>query len=467
MGGTVYVDQAEAQAGDAVEVAPPVPQAFLDLYQGGQLPKLRELRDDAKRLRALEVLLESYPEALLERQRAVLVRVVGLRGAKLESLSDVAKDLEVSKERVHAIVKQALKRLYKAAAKVGLEPEDTDDTLGNSADLQLYQGDPTERATRLARTSQEDLRREAVAACQSRNTEKLWALTDAYLTLHGGKGSKVSERTRENYRRGVLDLLEDWAHENLVRPSRDAGVVWVRELEQKPVVHQHTGEPKLEPDGSVKTLSPATVQVKLAAARTFYKALRWAGATQATPFADVKVAKDPVAPWEKRGAYSVEDVERLLEVADDADEVMILLGAHAGLRIAEISALRWRDIDWRAGELIVRKGKGGKTGRVALTKRLKEALAALGRDASESNSFVLPYRAYRARERFQRVCLQAGVSYEGKAVHGLRHGAGTRVYKQFNDLARVAQHLRQANLETARRYAKMNDREIHEGIEEW
>ena len=243
-------------------------------------------------------------------------------------------------------------------------------------------------------------------------------------------------------------------------------MVWVRGLEQKPVVHQHTGEPKLDTDGSIKTLSPATVQVKLAAARTFYKALRWTGATQATPFADVKVAKDPVAPWEKRGAYSVEDVERLLEVAEDVDTVMILLGAHAGLRIAEISALRWNDIDWGGGELVVRKGKGGKTARVALTKRLRRALLELPRDA-DPNAPVLPYRAYRARERFQRVCLQAGVSYEGKAVHGLRHGAGTRVYKQFNDLARVAQHLRQANLETARRYAKMADREIHEGIEEW
>ena len=458
--------QAEARVNDKIIVAPPVLQAFRALYKGGQLPKLSELRNEPERLETLGVLLEAFPESLLERQLEVLKRTLGLDGATPQSLTEVADALSVSKERVYAIVKQALKRLYKAAAEAGLEPEGADETLGNSADLQLYQGDPTERATRLARTSQEDLRREAVAACQNRDSNKLWALTDAYLTLHGGKGSKVSERTRENYRRGVLDLLSDWEHENFIRPSRDAGVVWVRGLEQKPVVHQHTGEPKLEPDGGVKTLSPATVQVKLAAARTFYKALRWAGATQATPFADVKVAKDPVAPWEKRGAYSVEDIEKLLEVAEDADEVLILLGAHAGLRIAEISALRWNDVDWGAGELIVRKGKGGKTGRVALTKRLKQALLSLPRDA-DPNSHVLPYRAYRARERFQRLCLQAGVTYDGRAVHGLRHGAGTRLYKQFNDLARVAQHLRQANLETARRYAKMADRKIHEGIEEW
>ena len=441
--------------------------ALNTLFSGGQLPKLSELRNEPERLEALGVWLEVFSESLLERQLDVLRRTLALDGARSESLAEVAEDLGVSKERVYAIFKQALKRLYKAATEAGLEPEGEVKSSRDSTDLQLYFGNPTERATQLARTSQEDLRREAVSACQTRDSERLWVLTDAYLTLHGGKGSKVSGRTRENYRRGVLDLLSDWEHENLVRPSRDAGVVWVRELEQRPVVHQHTGEPKLEPDGSVKTLSPATVQVKLAAARTFYKALRWAGATQATPFADVKVAKDPVAPWEKRGAYTVEDVERLLGVAEGADEVLILLGAHAGLRVAEISALRWDDLDWGVGELVVRKGKGGKTGRVALTKRLKAALARMDRDSSDPNTYVLPYRAYRARERFQRLCRQAGVTYDGRAVHGLRHGAGTRLYKQFNDLARVAQHLRQANLETARRYAKMADREIHEGIEEW
>ena len=436
--------------------------SFRTLYGAG-LPTVRELREHAEKSAALVSLLEPLGRHLLERQVSVLERVLGLRG-EAETLAEVASALGVSKERVYAIFKQALGRLHKAALESGFEqltkPSQTD-----ARALQLYGGDAGERAIRLARTSREDLRREAVSACQQRDGERLWALTDAYLTLHGGKGSRVSERTRENYRRGVLDLLEDWGHESLVRPSRDAGVVWVRELERKPVLHPQTREPKLDMRGEVKTLSPATVQVKLAAARTLYKALRWAGATGASPFENVKVSKDAVPPWEKRGAYSVNEVERLLEVAEGPDKVMILLGAHAGLRIAEISALRWGDIDWHAGELVVQKGKGGKTGRVALTKRLKAALAELDRGAADG--LVLPYRAYRARERFQRVCLQAGVAYEGRAVHGLRHGAGTRLHKQFNDLARVAQHLRQANLETARRYAKMNDREIHEGIEEW
>ena len=441
--------------------------AFGTLFSDVALPTLTALRDEPNRIEALAHLLLHFDEELEARQHEVLRRTLGLSGGRQETLEAVGQDLGVSKERVNAVVKQALRRLRKAAVAAGLEPSALHPPAPTQMHaLQLYEGSPTERAVRVASSSQEDLRREAVQACGMRDADKLWALMDAYLTLHGGKGSRVSKRTRESYKRGMQDLLRDWARENLLRPSRDAGVVWVRELEQRPVVQPQTGEPKRDMHGEMKTLSPTTVQVKLAAARTLYKALRWAGATQATPFENVRVAKDPVPAWEKRGAYTPDEVEQLLAVAEDTDKVMVLLGAHAGLRIAEISALRWGDIDWRASELIVRKGKGGKTARVAMTRRLKEALQSCPRDA-HPDGYVLPYRAYRARERFQKLCLRAGITYEGREVHGLRHGAGTRVYRQFNDLARVAQHLRQASVDTARRYAKMADREIHEGIEEW
>ena len=115
----------------------------------------------------------------------------------------------------------------------------------------------------------------------------------------------------------------------------------------------------------------------------------------------------------------------------------------------------------------MRKGKGRKTARVATTRRLRKTLRMPPRDASDLNGFVLPFLAYQARERFQKLCRLAGVEYSGKEVHGLRHGAGTRTYTQLRDLGRVAQHLRQASVDTARRYAKMADKVVGEGIEEW
>ncbi|CAA9293692.1 MAG: hypothetical protein AVDCRST_MAG93-4098 [uncultured Chloroflexia bacterium] len=88
-----------------------------------------------------------------------------------------------------------------------------------------------QRTRDLAVMSEEELRRFAVAAVRDRNGAELWVLTEAHLTLHGSSGSRVSAHTLSAYCRGVAALLEDWSGENLLRPTRNAGVLWVRELE--------------------------------------------------------------------------------------------------------------------------------------------------------------------------------------------------------------------------------------------
>ncbi len=104
-----------------------------------------------------------------------------------------------------------------------------------------------ERTRDLATMSEPELRRLAAEAARDRDAEALWALTEAHLTLHGSAGSRVSLHTLTAYRRGLNDLLGAWQGENLLRPRRNAGVVYVRELEGR--------------------LKPASVGVKLAVPR--------------------------------------------------------------------------------------------------------------------------------------------------------------------------------------------------------
>jgi integrase/recombinase XerC len=118
---------------------------------------------------------------------------------------------------------------------------------------QLAKPAPTdlrERTRSLAMMSEEELHRFAVEAARDRDGEKLWTLTGAHLTLHGASGSRVSPHTLEAYRRGVGELLKAWEGENLLRPLRSAGVLWVRELEGR--------------------YKPATVRVRVAAAKALY-----------------------------------------------------------------------------------------------------------------------------------------------------------------------------------------------------
>lgn len=328
----------------------------------------------------------------------------------------------------------------------------------NGTALDRFQGDTLARAESWAGLAPDDLRRRAAKAANARDAEELWALTEAYLFLHGSKGARVSRHTLRTYRRGVLDLLEAWQGENLLRPTRDAGVLYMRRLESGP-------------DGA-EPPKAATLQVKLASARTLYRALRWSGVTEARPFEDVRVAKDPTPPWEKRRPYDDDEVEALLELASGAERAMVLLGAHGGLRIGEMTDLRWNDLDLAKSVLRVRSGKGGKAANVRMTRRLRDALEELRRDTGDAHrqrdaGLVLPWGADHARRRFRRLCARAGIDYRTAGVHGLRHGAGTRYYRQTKDLGRVAAHLRHADIQTTRIYAKIDTKTIGDDIEEW
>ena len=220
--------------------------------------------------------------------------------------------------------------------------------------LQKTSADLIGRTRNLALMSEEDIRRFAAEAARDRNADDLWWLTEAHLTLHGSAGSRVSRLTLQNYRRYVRELIEAWSGEALLRPSRNAGVLLIRELEA--------------------VSKPATVRVKLAAARALYAALRWSGATTADPFSDAKPGRDLTPAWEKRQAYSLHEVEWLTRVAEGYTLYIVLLGAHAGLRVSEMTALTWEDVDLSEGKLVVKNGKGGKRGAVYLSQTILEAL---------------------------------------------------------------------------------------------
>jgi integrase/recombinase XerC len=327
--------------------------------------------------------------------------------------------------------------------------------------LERYVGKPLDQAKSWASLGEEDLRRRAVAAANTRDKDELWELTRAYLFLHGSKGSKGSNNSLRMYETYVKEFVDAWEGENLLRPSRDAGALWVRGLEAS--VNKKTGKP----------LSTSTINVKLSAARTLYKALRWARATEANPLENVSPAPDLTPDWEKRKPYSTEDIETLLEHADPVLSVMVLLGGHAGFRISEMCQLKWSDINWaRASIKIV--GKGNKKATVIMSERLEAALLELRKLSDSRKRFkrspehVLPWSSSEhARRQFRKLCGKAGVVYDEKAVHGLRHGAGTRYYAQTKDLGRVASHLRHENIQTTRVYAKLAEEAAKDDLRGW
>ena len=332
-----------------------------------------------------------------------------------------------------------------------------------------------QRVQRLRRLSDEALRRHAVRAAGERDLEALWELVEAHLTLRGASGAATSRHTLRAYRRGVRELLLLWQGENLLRPSRDAGPMYVQLLRSGERGGLFAAEPDTgRPGRRLKRgpLSHATVGLRVAAARALYDALAWAGATEADPFRDVRIGRASKA-IEHAPTTRVYTEHELLELEaatrEQQERVILLLGAHAGLRVSEMLRLLWSDLDLRAGELLVRLGKGGKTAGVAVSPKLAKALTVYRRAMEargEPRQEVLELRSqFGVFNRMRLLCQRAEVNFKG--VHALRHSAGTRLYLQTGDLGQVQDHLRHATLDMARHYAKSDRRRLRSNLSDW
>jgi integrase len=311
-------------------------------------------------------------------------------------------------------------------------------TTGPGLEIVTYSKTIQDRSRAWTTLEAGELRRRAVEAARDRDLETLWAITEAHLGLTG----QPSVHTLRAYKTGLSVTLEALSGENVLRPAKNWGLRFIRELEM--------------------VLKPASVRSRLASARALYAALRWAGATDAEPFTDVRVKTDLEEADEKRQPYPIEVMDALLEVANPRDTVLVLLAAHGGLRNGEECDLRWDEVFLDAQRIRVLNGKGGKPRTVSISLRLAQALTTLG---PKPDKKVLDLGPQGARAAMRRLCAKAGVTYQ--AVHSLRHQAGTRLYRQTGNLKAVAKHLGHSRLESSSIYAKFAEDSLKEVINDW
>jgi len=286
-------------------------------------------------------------------------------------------------------------------------------------------------------------KRRAAEALRDDDLSTLVTLLETCQRLHNRRGLRTSEHTLRSYRTGLAALAR-----------------FAQGIGRKPHQLNHDDALRFARHLEGTGVGPATVNSRLAAARAFCRALQWAGMLpgEQNPFAEVSVT-DPTPKHEKGQPYRPEHLERLLAAARTPRErALILLGADAGLRVAEVAALTWEALEVEGLTVQVRSGKGGKTASVALTPRCADALAALG----EKTGPVFGVTSRRLQALFARLCELAGVPRYG--YHALRHSAGTRLYEATHDLHVTARHLRHASLDTARIYAHLADADYRSAV---
>jgi integrase/recombinase XerD len=162
-------------------------------------------------------------------------------------------------------------------------------------------------------------------------------------------------------------------------------------------------------------------------------------------------------------------VEALLSARDHTtpvglrDHAVLVALARLGLRGGEIAAIRLADVDWRAGEIVVR-GKGARIERLPLPSEVGAALADYLTGARPTcrcaTMFVTVRAPYRpltpsaVRAIMGRACQRAGLPRLG--AHRLRHTLASDLLRAGSSLAEVGQILRHRSQLSTATYAKVD-----------
>jgi len=258
---------------------------------------------------------------------------------------------------------------------------------------------------------------------------------------------RYSPRTVLRYRQALDKLLAHLAREGLA----DWAALQPLHLRQF-IAREHRGG-----------AAPASLHALLAAARSLFRYLVREGDLNHDPAAGVR------APRLQRKLPQVLDVDEaaaLVEIPVDGaaarrDRAILELLYSSGLRVAELVALRWGDLDLADGSVRV-TGKGGKARDVPVGSRAREALAALrGEDAPDGDTPVFrgrlggPISAAAVRRRLKMWARAQGVD---KRVypHLLRHSCASHVLESSGDLRAVQELLGHADIGTTQIYTHLD-----------
>lgn len=273
-----------------------------------------------------------------------------------------------------------------------------------------------------------------------------------------------SERTREGYMLDLAQLVSSkWGED--ARPPFDWPSFGDADARAYLIGFTRSGA------------TPTTVRRKLAAARSFCRFLQRKGLMADNPFG---LLRGPRKAKTVPKVLSVDEIKRFLKAPERAlaagtiDERTCLRDMalfeslySTGCRISEMLAVKWGEINFAQGTLIV-MGKGSKERLVILGNPARTALDRLRRKlasedaalAADSQWVFLTDAGVRLSPRFaqrqmKRYLADAGLSLE-LTPHKLRHSFATHLLDAGADLRSVQEMLGHASLSTTQVYTHVS-----------
>ena len=272
------------------------------------------------------------------------------------------------------------------------------------------------------------------------------ARVEAYLQ-HLSVERRLAGNTIENYRRD-LHALTTWMQAAGIDAFSALDVEHLRAF----IASEHR-----------RSLSAKSLQRRLSALRSFFRHLLRHDELAGNPAQGLRA---PKAPRKLPQVLDVDEMSRLVEVPTDTrigrrDRAMLELFYSSGLRLSELCALRWCELDLSEG-LVRVTGKGDKTRLVPVGRHARAALQEWRTETAASlEQPVFPGRAggpitpRAVQLRLRQIAQQQGI-WKRVHPHLLRHSFASHVLESSGDLRGVQELLGHVDIATTQIYTHLD-----------
>ena len=268
----------------------------------------------------------------------------------------------------------------------------------------------------------------------------------AYLENERG----LSPRTIIAYRRDLESLLE---------------YLQTQEIDQPEQVSQHIIRAFIAQKHR-QGLGGKSLQRLLSAVRSLFRWMLREGLAEHNPATPVKA---PKSPRHLPATIDADSIGQLLNIPCDTplairDKAIMELFYSSGLRLSELTTLRWEQLDLASGMVTV-TGKGNRTRMVPVGRMAAEALTQWRKTSGEFTSFEQPYVFVSQRGNpIAARTIQSRIRYWAKRQglpqnvypHLLRHSFASHMLESSGDLRAVQELLGHADISTTQIYTHLD-----------
>ena len=173
-----------------------------------------------------------------------------------------------------------------------------------------------------------------------------------------------------------------------------------------------------------------------------------------------------------------DEQERLLEQPNpryptgERNQTMLRLMLNTGLRLAEVTSLKWHDLNLTTGKLMVRQGKGSKDRTLWVAEGDIDRLRSWReRQASQCGQCDHVFTTLQGKPLGHRYVQRMVKRYAAKAgidknisPHTLRHSFATDLYRETSKIRLVQKVLGHSDLSTTMIYTHIFDEEVESAL---